>query len=205
MGGFTPQNAPDDLSHGFPPRPARFEPTQREIAILGEVIDALRLVGALLVLVGLSAALDYVGRGQWLSIRFGLITGVVTVPGVLYLIGAIGLKRRHSWAWGMSLTVTVLLMVTIVAVGVYAMFFGPARALSLACPALVYLAMPTSILIYMLRARPVIRDAELLVTKGFNVLPAARRVDPDGARPQPVILNSPAPPDSSPPPSPPQA
>lgn len=196
----------------------RFEPTPREIAVLQEVIEAIRVVGVLLVVGGLLALF---GMKATLGAKVrpaAMITGLVTLPGALYVVASAGLTARRYWAWVMSLAVTTLLMATVFGLATY-LVMGmrePVEALGLFPLALVF-AMPSLILLYMLRARPVIRDAELLVGMGFDVLPAHPN-DAAAESPPPPPLGvqlkpddsgitspSPAPPAPSPPTPPPRS
>lgn len=167
---------PGDVRAGFEPRPTAY-------AILREVIDAIRLVGTLLAVFGGPVAWLLVPRGGAAPLRVvGLIAGLVVIPGVLYLVAAAGLMRRRYWAWTMGLIVTVLLMLTLLGLGVYFVAFSSRpEAVGFVVPTAIYFSMPVLILLYMVRALPVIRDAELLVRTGFNVLPAAPAL-PDRAR-----------------------
>jgi hypothetical protein len=165
----------ESLDLCVPPRAkvAPFGPTPRDHAILREVIDGIRLVGAVLAVGGGVATFSLASQGGAMLRLAGPVAGLIVVPGVLYLIAAAGLVRRRYWAWAMSLMVTVLLMLTLVGVGVYFVAFGDAKGAGFVCPTAVYFAMPVCILVYMARALPVVRDGELLVNKGFHVLPPA--------------------------------
>jgi hypothetical protein len=194
----------------------RFEPTPREFAILREVIDAIRLVGALLVVGGLFAVF---GMRASLGARVrpaAMVTGLVTLPGALYVVASLGQTARRYWAWVMSLVVTVLLMATLLGVGVYFVAFAPgAGAPTLVVPVALYFSMPGLILLYMLRALPVVRDAELLSGNGFLVLPANKKAAAESP-PPPLAVQikpedssatspSPAPPAPWPPTPPPRS
>ena len=198
---------------------AGFEPTPREFAILEEVIHALRMVGAVLAAISGVIALVYAQAAGPDLRRAIAATGLVLAPGVLYLVAAAGLVRRRYWAWVMSATVTAMLMLTLLglAVSLVAGMSEPTEALVLV-PLSMLFAMPSLLLIYMLRARSVIRDAELLVGSGFDVLPAHQ--DEAAAEspppPPPIALQlkpddsgttspSPAPPVPSPPTPPPRS
>lgn len=116
--------------------------------------------------------------------QFGRFAGLVTVPGVLYLIGSIGLARRRYWAWVMSLSVTVLLIVALLA-GMIVIACTNPNGTQVFCPGAFYLLMPVLILGFMLRTLSVLREAELLRMKGFMILPVARHVAEDDAPPPP--------------------
>ncbi|MDB5320613.1 MAG: hypothetical protein JWN40_2244 [Phycisphaerales bacterium] len=157
-------------------RPSRWpvDPHARAVAVLGEVIDALRMVGVLLTLGG---ALFSIGTK---SGDFGtvvvLVTSLVTVPGLLYIIASVGLARRRYWAWVMSFAVSVLLMVALLVTFALITIRQPDAAL-MWIPGILLMSMPGLILFYMLRALPVVREAELLGAPGFAVLPAVRDGD----------------------------
>jgi len=111
------------------------------------------------------------------------MTSLAVIPGALYLVAAEGLVRRRYWAWVMSLLVTVILMITILGAGYYFIAVvvpynaAPgvdANADGFVFPILLYFSMPSLILVYMLPALPVIREAELLTFTGFSVLPPVR-------------------------------
>jgi hypothetical protein len=152
---------------------ARFEPTPREVAILEEVVHALRMIGVVLAVISGVIALTFAQAAGPDLRRAVALTGLVLAPGVLYLVAAAGLVRRRYWAWVMSATVTGVMMLALLgfAMSVVAGMTEPVEAFVLV-PLALLLAMPSLILAYMLRARPVIRDAELLVGSGFDVLPA---------------------------------
>ncbi|HEY7119084.1 MAG TPA: hypothetical protein VH475_21010 [Tepidisphaeraceae bacterium] len=202
---------------GVEPEAQRFEPTPRQLRIFREVIDAIRFVGIVLVVVGVIVAGVMVEKRGAMARRAPPVAGLVAAPGLLYLVAAVGLSRRRYWAWVMSLIVTVLLMVALLATCVYFAAFARAGASAgLACPTVMYFSMPCLILLYMLRAVPVVRDAGLLVRKGFHVLPAAVAAGraPAESSPQVVVLKpgeaadvtspSPSPPAPSPPTPPPR-
>jgi hypothetical protein len=193
---------------------ARFEPTPREIAILEEVIHALRMVGLLLLCGGMLTLPAFDGRVRWAM----MVNALVTFPGGLYLVASFGLLARRYWAWVMSLAVTTLLMLVIFAIALYqvAQMSEPGEALVLVPLALLF-AMPSLILLYMLRARPVIRDAQLLVGSGFDVVPLHENDTAAESPPPPPLAvqlkpadsgatsPSPAPPAPSPPTPPPRS
>jgi len=165
------------------PQFGRFDPTPRAVTLLHEVIDALRLVGMLLAVGGIAVTSRMINLRDPITPRVAAVTGLVTVPGVLYLIGSIGLARRRYWAWVMSLSVTVLLIVAQVVVMVVIACINPA-GIQVFCPGFFCVLMPVLILGYMLRTLPVLREAELLGMKGFMMLPVARH-SPDDAPPPP--------------------
>jgi hypothetical protein len=128
-------------------------------------------VGALLALGGMLATYQFTNPRDLFTPILALTTGLVTVPGVLYLAASVGLVRRRYWAWVMSFAVTVLLIVALVVTfGVIAVRVH--NGFGFLVPGVLYVLMPCLILAYMLRALPVVREAELLGAKGFNVLPA---------------------------------
>jgi hypothetical protein len=151
----------------------RFETTPRHLEVLREVIDALRLVGVLLSIGGIFFTSRIFDFRDPINPRVAAVTGLVTIPGVLYVIASVGLTRRRYWAWVMSLIVTVLLIVALLATMIVVTCLND-RGGQIFIPGIFYLLMPVLILIYMLRALPVLREAELLDTKGFIVLPVAR-------------------------------
>jgi hypothetical protein len=151
----------------------RFDPTPRAVKLLHEVIDALRLVGMLLAAGGVVVTSRIIDLRDPITPRVAAVTGLVTVPGVLYVIGSIGLSRRRYWAWVMSLSVTVLLIVALLASMIVIACISP-NGTQVFCPGFFYLLMPVLILCYMLRTLPVLREAELLGMKGFMILPVAR-------------------------------
>jgi hypothetical protein len=151
----------------------RFNPTPRHLEVLREVIDALRLVGVLLTIGGIAFTSRIFEFRDPLNPRVAAVTGLVTIPGVLYVIASVGLTRRRYWAWTMSLIVTVLLIVALLA-GMIVVTCLNNRGGQIFIPGIFYLLMPVLILIYMLRTLPVLRETELLDTKGFIVLPLAR-------------------------------
>lgn len=162
----------------------RPDPPPIALRMLKEVIDAIRLVGGVLVVGGLGVIvfnLDKSGR-DFAHIAIPM-TSLAVIPGTLYLVAAEGLVRRRYWAWVMSLLVTIILMLAILGAGYYFIAVvvpynaAPgvdANAGGFVFPILLYFSMPSLILIYMLRALPVIREAELLTFTGFNVLPPVR-------------------------------
>jgi drug/metabolite transporter (DMT)-like permease len=162
----------------------RFDPTPRAVKLLHEVIDALRLVGILLAVGGIVVTSRMMNLRDPITPRVAAITGLVTVPGVLYLIGSIGLARRRYWAWVMSLSVTVLLIVAQVVVMIVIACISPEGS-QIFCPGFFCVLMPVLILCYMLRTLPVLREAELLGMKGFMILPVARHALDDGPLPPP--------------------
>lgn len=189
------------------------EPPPPALRVLKEVIDAIRMVGGVLVVGGLGAIVASLGRSSRDFIHIAVpATSVAVIPGVLYLVAAAGLVRRRYWAWVMSLLVTIVLMLVILAVGIYALAVvaprsagpsGEIHASGCVCPTLLYFSMPSLILLYMVRALPVIREAELLTFTGFNVLPPVRvqPLDPPAEPTSPA----PAPPAPWPPTPPPRS
>jgi NADH:ubiquinone oxidoreductase subunit K len=156
----------------------RFDPTPRAVKLLHEVIDALRLVGILLAAGGIVVTSRIINLSDPITPRVAAVTGLVTVPGVLYLIGSIGLARRRYWAWVMSLSVTVLLIVAQLAVMIVIACTSRGGA-QVFCPGFFCVLMPVLILAYMLRTLPVLRQAELVGMKGFMILPVARHAAAD--------------------------
>jgi hypothetical protein len=141
----------------------------RAVTILEEVIDAIRLVGVLLAVGGVLVSGRIANLRMLFDPKLALVTGLVTIPGVLYLVAAAGLVKRRYWAWVMSLAVTVLLIVALIA-AFAVVAWRDAKMRSFVVPGALYVSMPGLILAYMVRALPVVREAELLGTKGFNVL-----------------------------------
>jgi hypothetical protein len=187
---------------GTPPPPA--------LRVLEEVISALRMVGVVLAVGGLGVIFANLGRTGRDFIHIAVpFASLAVIPGALYLVAAEGLVRRRYWAWVMSLLVTVVLMVAILGVGCYLLaVLGPRRAgpsgeinaSGYVCPTLLYFSMPSLILLYMVRALPVIREAELLTSKGFNVLPPVPVQPLDSSdEPSPTTSRGPAPPAPWPP------
>src|SRR5689334_22881273 len=137
---------------------AGFEPTPREFAILEEVVHALRMVGGVLAVVAGLVVMVLAQQGGRDFRRAVVLTGLLLPPGVLYLVAAAGLVRRRYWAWVMSAVVTAVIMLVLFGLAVF-MIDGmeePAEALVLVPLAMLF-AMPSLLLLYMLRARPVIR------------------------------------------------
>jgi len=160
------------------PQFGRFDPTPRAVRLLHEVIGALRLVGILLAIGGVVVTSRIINLSDPITPRVAAVTGLVTVPGMLYLIGSIGLARRRYWAWVMSLSVTVLLIVALLA-GMIVIACTNPNGTQVFCPGAFYLLMPVLILGYILRTLPVLREAELLGMKGFMILPVARHAAGD--------------------------
>ena len=164
------------------PHFGRFDPTPRAVKLLREVIDALRLVGMLLAIGGVVVTSRIINLSDPITPRVAGVTGLVTVPGILYVIGSIGLARRRYWAWVMSLSVTVLLIVALLASMLVIACTHP-NGTQIFCPGVFYLLMPALILTYMLHTLPVLREAELLGVKGFMILPVAPHTGDDGTSP----------------------
>jgi hypothetical protein len=160
----------------------RPDPPPVALRIFKEVVDAIRLVGGVLVVGGLGVIVFNLGKSGRDFAHVAIpITSLAVIPGALYLVAAEGLaQRRRYWAWVMSLLVTIILMLAILGAGYYFIAVvvprnagpgGTANMEALVFPIVLYFSMPSLIMVYMLRALPVIREAELLTYTGFHVLP----------------------------------
>src|SRR4051812_26604234 len=101
-------------------RAALEPPPSAALRVLGEVINAIRLVGGVLAVAGLGvlvANLNKTGR-DFVHVAVP-VTSLAVIPGALYVVAAEGLIRRRYWAWVMSLLVTIVLMVAILGVAYY--------------------------------------------------------------------------------------
>jgi len=177
------------------PLPARVrthpDPPPDALRVLKEVIDAIRMAGFVLAVGGLGVIVSNLGKSGRDLVHVAVpVVSLAVIPGALYLVAAEGLIRRRYWAWVMSLMVTVILMLAILAGGYYFMAFvaprppGGEMNYGFLYPILLYFSMPCLIMLYMLRALPVIREAELLTFTGFNVLPpmTVQTLDPSEER-----------------------
>src|SRR3954468_1345704 len=108
------------------PRAARrrFDPRPREQRLLDEVTEAIRFVGVMLVACGLIGLLAVAGLNGAPRYTAVVVTGLVTVPGALYVVASFGLAARRHWAWVTSLVVTLVLMAALGGFGIYVAAFA---------------------------------------------------------------------------------
>jgi hypothetical protein len=155
------------------------DPRDRREKIVREVVDAIRMMGFFLVLGGGVTTISMADRSTILSPKLALITGLVTVPGVLYLVAAWALARRRYWGWVMGFSVTTLLILALIAITIALLCSNsPGRFIAM-IPMALYISMPSLILIYMLRGLAVVREAQSLEQKGFIIVPRVQTALPD--------------------------
>jgi len=161
-------------------RGSRFEPTVRQQRVFSEVIDALWFLGLLLFLGGGAVTIGLLNKGKVMLHVAALVTALATVPGALYVVAAVGLKRRRYWAWVATSVLTWVSLVVAVGLcgaaayevlraGAYGELLGPAVALGSWGTAL------GSILWALRASLPAVRQTEQLARPAFNVIPGRRR------------------------------